>query len=277
MTSTEATAESWSDVQKRLNAAAAADYAAVQQELEEAEAEHRRLTEAAIMGTAEVGPLDLQRVESRKQLAEMRLVGLQESQRIRRNAAAEAHRATVRAKADAVMAKHAGAGDQIEAAQQKIVDAIAEIRAVVGAYNADVSPLLDDALGAFTVSVRQESLAEMETYRDELTQQPMTRPKLRAATSEPQLHPIYGRFEGEGDTHGIEVRGWRVEGDKVRTRPSSITVDGLTLEPVDMEKTLLTGIEHELPAKLQEAAVQVTGRRLLRGSEWAPTTRQIKL
>lgn len=240
-TTTTPTAETWADVEERLNAAAAADYTAVQRELEEAEAEHRRLTEQALMGAlGAVGPLDLQKVESRKQLAELRLHGLQELHRLASNEARDAWAATLRDRARSILADHTGDGDLVASATAKLVEALTELREVVEAHNADVQALLDEAPPAFTRHTRREPLVEMVPFRDDTTGTVETRPVVKRPAE-----VVQQRRSAWSEEFGIDV-GWR--GDRV----TSLTVDGQTLAPLSLNRLVLEQVAEMLPAELNE-------------------------
>lgn len=240
------TAETWSDVQARLDAATAADYAAVRQELEDAEAEHRRLTAAAILGDFEtVGPLDLQRCESRKQLAEMRLKGLPDKHRRATNEASRAHAATVRAQAEAFLARHKSADSRVEAARKRVAAAVRELGEVADAYNGDVAALLAEVRPAFTESVRTEPLVEMEPYRDDSTGQVHTRPVVKQPAG-----PIFSTPVG-GEIDGMHVQWDGVVNGRAGT-PTALTVDGTVIEPMAIDKLVLAEVEQALPAALRE-------------------------
>ncbi|MDP5184788.1 hypothetical protein QOZ88_19315 [Blastococcus sp. BMG 814] len=228
MTSTETAAETWIDVDERLRAQDAREYQEIQQEAEAAETQHDALYRELLHGSGQVDPLEMERATSRKHMAHVRLMGIQNRQRIRRNEASVAHMPVVADRARAVAATLDGDDSRLEQARRKLAAAVAELREVAGEHNAALTDLFAEAAGTFTVAVA-ETVDGREVFQSK------------------RVHD--------------EVAGVRVRWDGIVNggggRVAAVIVDGTSLEPLAVDRMMLAEVADALPAALAEPVRRV--------------------
>ncbi|RZU30476.1 hypothetical protein [Blastococcus saxobsidens] len=232
MTATETAAETWIDGDERLRAQEALEYQEIQQEAEKAEAQYDALYRELLHGSGQVDPLELERATSRKHMAQVRLMGIQNRQRVRRNEATVAHMPVVADRARAVAATLDGDDSRLERARRKLAAAVAELREVADEHNAALTDLFADAAGTFTVGVART---------------------------------VDGREVIESQRVHEEVAGVRVRWDGIVNnaggRVAAVIIDGTSLEPLAVDRMVLGEVADVLPRDIRESA-----QRLLRPS-----------
>lgn len=230
--STIPTGPTWPDVVDQLDAEQDSEFEAVQGEAEEAEAEYRRLHDLVLHGDAsQVEPLDMERATSRRTMAKIRLMGLQERWRVRRNEAANAHMPVVAEQARALLPQVSGTDTRLEQARRKLAAAVGEFKSIAEDHNAGIRALLDEAAGTFTMG----------------------------AVGQHDGRPvIVQRIVVEGA--GLWLN-WQNVTNMAPGQVAALTVDGQEIAPITVESAVLAEVADLLPRELRDGA-----HRMLRPS-----------